>query len=121
MTDLEKKIAEFSLTDLTMLVKSHFNVGYNKAAEIRDRVIAPLMQAHAQEAWLQADKDFHSHYSGKPEKHPAPCNDCGSDYWVDWILPHPVFNAVCPGGSGYLCLPCFVKRMESQDEHRQTS
>lgn len=58
-------------------------------------------------------KGFHSHYSGKPIKHPVPCNDCGSDEWVDWFLPHPVFNAVCPGGNGYLCLPCFAERMKN--------
>lgn len=61
---------------------------------------------------IEAKNQFHNHYSGEPIKHPVPCEDCGSDYWMDWLLPHPVFNAICPGGNGYLCLPCFAKRME---------
>lgn len=44
-------------------------------------------------------------------EHPVPCNDCGSSFWPDWtLLPHAVFNAVCPDG-GYLCLPCFARRV----------
>lgn len=69
-----------------------------------------------QEAWTQGAEAHNKGYSGKPEKQPVPCNDCGSDYWVDWTLPHPVFNAVCPGGSGYLCLPCFATRMVTKEK-----
>lgn len=44
--------------------------------------------------------------------HDVPCEDCGSTDWRDWtLLPHEVFNAVCPGGDGYLCLSCFAKRV----------
>lgn len=78
--------------------------------------LAATHTAKAVEAAFKEGCDAHNRaYSGKPVKHPVPCNDCGSDYWVDWTLPHAVFNAVCPGGSGYLCLPCFVKRMEAQN------
>lgn len=79
------------------------------------RISKPLIQdiqAYTAKKVKEAKDAFHNHYSGKPEKHPVPCEDCGSDYWIDWILPHPVFNAVCPGGNGYLCLPCFTKRFE---------
>ena len=50
----------------------------------------------------EAVNKFHDNYSGKPEKHPVPCEGCGSDYWVDYVLPHPVFNSVCEGGNGNL-------------------
>lgn len=59
----------------------------------------------------KAKDSFHNHYSGKPEKHDIPCEDCGETYWVDYLLPHPVFNAVCPNGEGYLCLSCFAYRL----------
>lgn len=42
------------------------------------------------------------------------CEDCGNEEWVDWYVPHAVFNSVCPGGNGYLCLPCFGDRMRKQ-------
>jgi hypothetical protein len=46
-----------------------------------------------------------------PTDHPAPCQDCGSTRWLDWLLlPHAAFNSVCPGGDGYLCLSCFCQR-----------
>lgn len=51
-----------------------------------------------------------NHYAGMPTKR-HPCDDCSSEFWTDWVLlPHEVFNAVCPGGSGMLCFPCFIKR-----------
>jgi len=76
-----------------------------------------LIKQHDEEVARTARELFHNSYSGKPEKHPVPCNDCRSDYWVDYVLPHPVFNAVCPGGEGYLCLPCFTKRMTGAQEN----
>jgi len=46
----------------------------------------------------------------------ATCSDCGNKF-ADWsLLPHQVFNAVCPGGAGFLCLPCFAARLCDDDE-----
>lgn len=45
-------------------------------------------------------------------EHEVPCEDCAATGWPDWtLLPHEVFNAICSGGNGYLCLRCFAKRV----------
>ena len=50
------------------------------------------------------------YYDNPTRVHDIPCQYCGSKEWVDWLLlPHELFNVVCPGGSGYLCFDCFVK------------
>lgn len=50
-----------------------------------------------------------------------PCEDCGRVGWQDWILlPHLVFNSVCPAGEGLLCFPCFVLRASEQLSRRRT-
>lgn len=42
----------------------------------------------------------------------VPCEDCGSADWDDWtLLPHEVFNSICPGGNRDLCLTCFAVRI----------
>lgn len=37
------------------------------------------------------------------------CEGCGKPDcdWDDWHIPDAEFNAVCPGGNGYFCRPCF--------------
>lgn len=46
------------------------------------------------------------------DSHSIPCEDCGSKDWPDWVLlPHELFNQICPSGNGYLCLSCFSKRV----------
>ncbi len=58
-----------------------------------------------------AKDELAKRYKGKEIEHPTPCDDCGSKRWIDWVLlPHEIFNSVCPGGNGYLCFPCFIKR-----------
>lgn len=79
-----------------------------KQAESTQRAIRQIEQAFIDDGYANL-----GHYSGEPEKHPIPCDDCRSDEWADYLLPHSVWNAVCPGGAGYLCLPCFAKRMDS--------
>lgn len=86
---------------------------YSRASALHKRAVdeaTQLIRSDRQEHVREAKEQFHSHYSGKPEKM-GECDDCGSKYWIDWVVPHPVFNAVCPK-EGYLCLPCFAKRME---------
>lgn len=46
----------------------------------------------------------------------SPCDDCKQTGWTDWSLrPNKLFNKVCPHGKGYLCLPCFSKRVIKQE------
>jgi hypothetical protein len=64
---------------------------------------------------MSEEELINKEYWESPEEiHPVPCEDCGSKEWTDWILlPHKLFNETCPGGAGYLCFPCFVKRTEA--------
>ncbi len=59
-----------------------------------------------------------------PDPRPdVPCEDCGrpDSEWADWVLlPHEVFNSICPQGDGYLCLPCFCNRV-LENEGRKLS
>jgi hypothetical protein len=83
---------------------------YDKTLEVVDARERAIIKS----AKETARKDFNKRYSGTPILHNVPCEDCGSKYWHDWYLPDAVFNSVCPGGNGYLCLPCFGKRMEKK-------
>lgn len=105
----DKHLAELRERLLDLPKPDKFKATQSIEAELED-VLALFATALAQQD-RESRELFHEGFSGKPEKHPIPCQDCGSDYWMDWIVPHPVFNAVCPGGAGYLCLPCFAQRL----------
>lgn len=49
--------------------------------------------------------------------HDIPCEVCGSYVWVDWVLkPDTLFNQYCSGGNGYLCFPCFCRKVDNESK-----
>lgn len=88
-------------------------IGTIKAGYYRDGFNeADLIWAkNIDQALAEVRREKAARYSDEPTEHPVPCSDCGSSHWVDWALkPDSLFNQICPGGNGYLCFPCFVKR-----------
>lgn len=105
--------------DLHYAVEVHQYLPLESSTKAKQEIQKHFISREEHEELLEkARAQFHAHYSGKPIKHPVPCEDCGSDYWMDWLLPHPVFNAVCPD-AGYLCLPCFANRLDQLNQDKE--
>lgn len=112
---LEVKLVEFALAAHKLLKEDKFFDDGGDPREGSDLVKSTARQLFDQEIARRVEEDrnafHHVHYDGNPIKHDVPCQDCGSTYWPDWLVPHGLFNRVCPGGNGYLCLPCFSNRL----------
>lgn len=83
------------------------------SSDLVEKAVIAILAAHnaavqvAEQAGYERGRQSVNHYSGKPSGQ-LPCDRCGSTFWTDWVLlPHELFNMVCPGGNAMLCFPCF--------------